>query len=505
MSVATCVLTAADLAGTAPWQVLSDPRLALFAASYDLGRALLLITLVAVVAASTSRYLAGMLWTAGLLGLVSWAVGPFVAAGHAASAGAHTLAVAFLFVHVTAASLWCGGLVGVWHLRAERRTLVQLVPRYSTLALGCYIVLAASGLVTAWTRVGVSGWWSTWGAVAGVKIVVLAVLGVLGHAHRQSTVPLLRVGRTGAFVRLVAAELLLVGVVVAAAVTLAQTPAPAGTAPQTGGEHVDALTGLPVRLPPPTDHSALVQLHVDAPLLVVTTAAVVAYLTAARVHGRGGEPWSHRATASFVAGSLLLAWAWCGSPGVYATATVTGSYARALLLLLAVPALWRAGSPLALASRVLRQHPPRLPRLGAPVGLIAVAVLFTVLHSGSWIVAAQTRPHLRTAAAMATLVVGCLVSHVAGRGARSARCLFAACLAGVVATQGLVLAADRALLEAFSTRTGLPWLSVPADAAGLVGCALAGACLALVLSRRAPVPPTSGPPARTGTCSGRPG
>jgi putative copper resistance protein D len=126
------------------------------------------------------------------------------ASGHAASASAHTTAVAGLFVHVLAAGLWCGGLVALWHVRGRGTALSSVVPRYSTLALCCYVALAASGVLTAWTRVGFTGWWSAWGAVAAGKVVLLVGFGLLGRAHRRHALPGLRDGRPGAFVRLVA-------------------------------------------------------------------------------------------------------------------------------------------------------------------------------------------------------------------------------------------------------------------------------------------------------------
>ncbi|HEX5988478.1 MAG TPA: CopD family protein [Nocardioides sp.] len=478
------VLGAADLAGTSLWQVLGDPQLVMFAASYDLGRALLLLVAVGAVTAVVATRLSSPWWTATLLAVGCWSLGPLAAAGHTAAAGAHDTAVAGLYVHVLAASLWCGGLVGVWHLRGRPATLGLLAPRYSALALGCYVALAASGLVTAWTRVGFTGWWSTWGAVAVAKIVVLAGLGLVGHAHRRHTMPLLRNGRHGAFVRLVAAELLLVGIAVAAAVTLSRTTAPAGAAPEPGGEHVDALTGLPVRLPPPSDLAAMLRFRIDAPVLLLIAAAVVGYLVAVRSRLRAGGSWPRSATVSFVAGSALLVWAWCGPPAVYATATLSASYARALLLLVVVPALWQAGSPLGLWAEALHHEPPRLPRPGASTAVLMVAVVVVVVHSGTWLTTAQSSPLLRFIASVSLLVVGCLARSATGMGARPARILFAACLAGVFVTQAIALARDRVLLETLAADTGLAWVNPAADAAGLVACAVVGGYL--VLSQAVP-------------------
>ncbi len=484
LALVMTVLSAADLAGTSLWRVLGDPQLVMFAASYDLGRALLLLVAVGVATAVVARRHSSPWPAAALLTIGCWSLGPLTAAGHAASSGAHETAVAGLYVHVLAACLWCGGLVGIWHLRCRSAALAAAVPRYSSLALCCYVALAASGLVTAWTRVGFSGWWSTWGAVAAGKVAVLVGLGLVGHAHRRHTMPLLRDGRPGAFVRLVAAELLLVGIAVAAAVTLAVTPSPVGAAPETGGEHVDALTGLPVRLPPPSDLEALFRFRVDAPVLLLAAVAVVGYLAAVRSRLRADGSWPRSATVSFVAGTALLAWVWCGPPAVYATASLSASYARELLLLVVVPALWQAGSPLELWADAMGQEPPRLPRPGAPTAVLLVAGLVVIVHSGTWLTAAQTSPALRTTVGAALLVVGCLARSATRTAPRSARILFAACLAGVLVTQAIALARDRVLLEALAAHTGLPWVDPAADATGLVACALVAGYL--VLSQAVP-------------------
>jgi cytochrome c oxidase assembly factor CtaG len=187
---------------------------------------------------------------------------------------------------------------------------------------------------------------------------------------------------------------------------------------------------------------------------------------------------------SFVAGCVLLAWAWCGPPAVYATASLSASYGRALLLLVVVPALWHAGSPLQLWAEALREQPPRLPTPGAPTAVVLVAVLVFAVHTGAWVTAAQTSPLMRTTASMALLLVGCLARSVTGTSARPAGILFAACLAGVLASQAIALARDRILLESFAAHTGLPWVDPAADAAGLVTCALVGGYL--VLSQAVP-------------------
>ncbi|POM24797.1 Copper transport protein YcnJ precursor [Actinomadura rubteroloni] len=91
-------------------------------------------------------------------------------------------------LHLTGASLWFGGLVilllGVLRRRRPEE-LAQVVPRYSMLALGCVLAIAASGLVLAWQLVGsVSGLLDTsYGRLLLAKLAIFAL--VLGAAQRS--------------------------------------------------------------------------------------------------------------------------------------------------------------------------------------------------------------------------------------------------------------------------------------------------------------------------------
>ena len=118
-------------------------------------RALLATAVAAVVVAACARRVrtpAGgqVLVAAALLGLT-----PVLFTGHSAQAADHTLATTSLVVHVLAATVWVGGLVGlVVHLRRDDAALTSAVPAFSAVALVCFVLVGASGLVSAWTRLG---------------------------------------------------------------------------------------------------------------------------------------------------------------------------------------------------------------------------------------------------------------------------------------------------------------------------------------------------------------
>ncbi|MDN5751457.1 MAG: copper resistance protein CopD, partial [Pseudonocardia sp.] len=91
-------------------------------------------------------------WATVVFGIALVAPLPVALTGHSASGGAHDLATDSLVLHVLAASLWVGGLVAVVALAStpgpDRASgLATAVPRFSQLALVCWLVLAVTGTV----------------------------------------------------------------------------------------------------------------------------------------------------------------------------------------------------------------------------------------------------------------------------------------------------------------------------------------------------------------------
>ena len=136
-------------------------------------------------------------------------------AGHALDRGRSWVEVPVDLFHVAAASVWLGGLVGlvlVLRGQGERRVLLR---RFSNVALVSVVVLAATGVIRAFSELrSVGQVWSTgYGRVLVVKTVLLAVLVALGWRNRYRLVPRLSVGSLR---RSVAVELLLFAGLVAA-------------------------------------------------------------------------------------------------------------------------------------------------------------------------------------------------------------------------------------------------------------------------------------------------
>jgi copper transport protein len=124
-------------------------------------------------------------------------------AGHATTQGAEILVLPAAVVHVTAMSIWLGGLAllvfalpratGALEPADRGGLLLAALVGFSPIALGAVIALAATGVIQAIAEVGrVSALWDTgFGRMVLAKISLLTVLVGLGYANRQRLIPAL--------------------------------------------------------------------------------------------------------------------------------------------------------------------------------------------------------------------------------------------------------------------------------------------------------------------------
>lgn len=195
------------------------------------------------------------------------ALGGFAVSGHTRTFGPWWLVVTSDLVHLVAAAVWLGGLVGLAvTLRARRHgvggatpgSTAAVIGRFSTLAAVCLVSVAAFGVVLGWRIVG--SWDalldSDYGTVLLVKVGLVAVVALLGGYNRFRLVPHASRAEPGTgrhrlsrVVRVEAA--LLVAVVVATGLlvntsptaTASPTPATGQTEPADGEQVLDVELG----------------------------------------------------------------------------------------------------------------------------------------------------------------------------------------------------------------------------------------------------------------------
>jgi copper transport protein len=125
--------------------------------------------------------------TAGVAGIVL-ALGAYWFDGHTVSRGPWIVHAAVNLVHVTAASVWVGGVFAMtlvaWMRRRRRAEvgLAGMVVRFSTIAAVSLAALSVAGLVMAWLILDSPGdlFSTSWGQVLLVKVGAVAIAAGLG-------------------------------------------------------------------------------------------------------------------------------------------------------------------------------------------------------------------------------------------------------------------------------------------------------------------------------------
>lgn len=296
-------------------------------------------------------------WTVVLCGLTLLGPLPVALTGHSAGGGAHDVATNSLVLHVVAASLWVGGLVAVLVTAAARRdadrdaALATAVPRFSRLALVCWVVLAVSGVLNVLVRVPLSALvGTTYGALVLGKSAALVGLGVLGARHRRHSVAAAATGAPGALLRLGGVELLLMLATVGLAVALGRSAPPeTGAGPPSRAE---ALIGYDLA-GPPTPVALLLDWRFD--LIFGTGALVLAalYVLGVRRLRRRGDAWPVGRTAAWLGGCAVLLVTTSSGIGRYGPAMFSVHMAEHMLLSMLTPILMVLGAPVTLALRAL--------------------------------------------------------------------------------------------------------------------------------------------------------
>ncbi|CAN5117582.1 cytochrome c oxidase assembly protein [soil metagenome] len=289
---------------------------------------------------------------------------PMTLQGHRGGTAQHDSATSALFLHVLFAGIWLGGLLTLAICRPllDKARLGLVLSRYSTLALVCFLVVAASGYLSAEIRVeSIANLLTPYGILVLVKTAALLTLGLFGAMQRRYFIGRMQrspaQGR-GVFWWVVAAELGFMGIAAGVAAALARTATPV---PEVAASDLadptpaELLTGSP--LPPPVTVERLFTLwNFDLIWILVCAFGIFFYLAGVwRLHKRG-DRWPVYRTVLFVAGMLLLFYVTNGGVNVYERFLFSQHMLAHMLLGMAIPVLLVPGAPITLALRAIRKR-----------------------------------------------------------------------------------------------------------------------------------------------------
>jgi putative copper resistance protein D len=360
------VLSLSDVIALPVSSVLDPTLIWSFISDVELGRALLVQLMLAVVVALCSRWIRTTTG-AGLLTLLALGTMlPPTLVSHAGTSDQHTLAVSSLMLHVLSAGVWVGGLVALVLLgTSDRRPLPVAVPRFSRLALWAAVALGLSGVASAAVRLASPAdlLTTSYGRLVLLKLVLIGVLSAFGVWHRRRVLPALSGdGARRAFLRLGAVEVLVMAATVGVAVALSRTPPPvSGEVPPDALSPARLLLGFD--LPPAPDLVGLLwgQARLDGFWIAVGGLMIALYATGTHVLRREGDRWPVGRSIMWYIGSALILVATNAGLATYASVLFSVHMVQHMILSMVAPIFLVLGAPVTLALRTL-------PRGGDQVG-----------------------------------------------------------------------------------------------------------------------------------------
>lgn len=329
---------------------------------------------------------------------------PLAQQGHSAGAAGHDEAITALGLHLVFAAIWLGGLVTIVVLRkqlAQRGRVAVVIGRYSSLAVVCFVVVAASGYVSAQLRIGTfDNLWTGYGILVLTKVAALILLGGFGVLQRRFFIDRMeRSGRpTGSwFWWLVVAELAFMGLASGVAAALAKTATPVEQVVATEipeATPAQILTGEP--LPPELTFSRyFTEWGFDIAWVLFCAFGIFFYLAGAYRLRRRGDKWPVHRTILWVLGMLTLFYVTNGGVNVYEKYLFSTHMLMHMILTMAVPVLLVPGAPVTLAARAIRKRQDGsrgarewilLAVHSKPAGVLANPLVSAVLFAGSlWV------------------------------------------------------------------------------------------------------------------------
>jgi putative copper resistance protein D len=343
--------------GAAYGQGLGD-----FLTTIPVGRAWLTTTLIGAALtvlcfAVRNVTILGFVTALAVIGLI-----PLSEQGHAGDSSTHNAAITAIWLHVLFASFWLGGLLTLVLLRKllTPERMMAVLPRYSTIALIAFLIVAASGTVSAVIRVGT---WpnllTPYGVLVLVKITALGALGLFGAVYRRAIIGrLTRENARKMFWILATAELAFMGIAegVASALAVSAPPVDAVSASSVANTTpAEYLTGSP--LPPElTPERFFTGWNLDLLWAIICFFGIFFYAAAVVRMRRRGDRWPWYRTALWMSGMAVLLWTTNGSLNVYEQFLFSEHMLQHMLLTMAIPVLLVLGAPVTLALRAIRKR-----------------------------------------------------------------------------------------------------------------------------------------------------
>jgi len=330
-----------------------------FLTQVEIGQAWLITTLIAAavtVLCFAVRNVTALVFV-GVLAVVMLV--PMAQQGHAAGTTGHDAAITALGLHLVFAAVWLGGLLVLVIIapQLDNDRMLSVISRYSTVALVCFIVVAASGYVSAELRIGsLDRLLTPYGLLVLVKVGALIALGIFGAAYRRSLIRrLAETSRRYFFWKIAVVELAFMGIASGAAAALGRSAPPVDDAIPAVQTPAQILTGE--QLPPELELSRYVtEWNFDLLWILLCGFGIVFYLAGVRRLRKRGDKWPIHRSVLWVAGMLLLFYVTNGGVNVYEKYLFSMHMLGHMTLSMMVPLLLVPAAPITLIMRAVAKR-----------------------------------------------------------------------------------------------------------------------------------------------------
>lgn len=327
----------------------------LFATQIELGSALAANLVFAAVLSLLTLLFIGTRSLGIMAAIAGLSLFPLAETGHASSDANHALAVNSMLLHLVGISIWVGGLFSmylIWTSNSKRN--LELLLRYSSLALAAFALVGISGVTNSITRLyQPSDIFTPYGQLILIKVALLVVLGAFGARYRLRDIKLMTEGKSFKFWRIALPELAIMAIVMGFSTALARTATPIDEVPFSPPTPAEILTGD--KLPPELTPSVWFTLwDIDILWFLVALAGIFFYLAAVRRLKKRGDSWHVGRTASWVSGMLVLLYVTNGAPNAYHEFLFSVHMVGHMMLSMLVPVLLVPGAPVTLISRAVK-------------------------------------------------------------------------------------------------------------------------------------------------------
>lgn len=357
-SLYLALLELANILGVGFTDVLDPGVLSTYAWDIDDVRALI-VSAVLAAAVAIGCFASAKLDTVGIwLAVALVAVAAPATAGHAAGLGDHTTAMVSSVGHSVAAVTWIGGLIAlggaVWRKPKAAAIAAQ---RFGYIAIASVIVLLASGILSAYVRIGNFSdlWTSGYGHLVLLKSALFVVLMALAATMRRRVIPQLADNPTlRIFAKVALIELFVLGLASGLGVALSlSAPTRADLVFPTQGEEQ-----LGYFFPPaPTPATVILGFRFDI-LFFTLGVLACAYYTfwVLRLRARG-DKWPISRTISWYIGWSIVIWVTNAGISMYSEVSVGLHMVQHMTLTMLAPLFLVLAGPITLALRALKPSP----------------------------------------------------------------------------------------------------------------------------------------------------